>query len=102
MVSKSGRSIVLVGVAAVLTAAVVAGVAVAAAVASRVSSKMSSSQVVVPRKPVGNVKDAQGRFTGTLTQTHGKWKLAWKISYKDLANPVVVIADIHQGKPRHF
>ena len=102
MASKSVRSRFLIGVAALVAAAVVVDVAVAAAAAARVSSKMNSSQVVVPRKPIGNVKNAQGNFTGTLTQSHGGWKLAWKITYKDLANPVVVIADVHKGKPGHF
>lgn len=102
MVSKSGRSNVLVGIAAVLAAAVVAGVAVATAAAERVGAKMSSSQVVVPRKPIGHVKDARGIFAGSLTKTHGSWKLAWRITYAHLDKPVVVIADIHNGKPGHF
>ena len=68
----------------------------------KLSAKMDARQVVVPRKPKGNVAHATGTFTGTLTSSGSRWKLAWRITYRRLDHPSIVIADIHYGKPRHF
>src|SRR5262249_33176944 len=64
--------------------------------------RMDAKQVVVPRKPVGDVAHAAGTFVGTLTQKGQRWNLAWRINYANLAKPIVVNADIHQGKPKRF
>lgn len=74
----------------------------AAVTSLHASAKMDSRQVVVPRRPVGNVAHARGTFAGTLSRTGPRWRLAWRITYEKLANPVVVIADIHRGMPGHF
>jgi CHRD domain len=100
MVPRLSKSRTLLLVAALAITAVTAGFAVASTM--KVSAKMDSRQVVVPRKPLGNVANARGTFVGTLTRVGSRWKLAWQIKYEKLANPAVVIADIHRGKPRHF
>jgi hypothetical protein len=67
----------------------------------KVSATMTPGQVV-PKKPKGNVADATGTFTGTLTKGTKRWNLAWRLSYAKLDHPSIVIADIHYGKPGHF
>jgi len=67
----------------------------------KLAAKMNA-RAVVPTKPVGDVANAAGTFTGTLTQKDGRWKLSWKIVYSRLARPKIVIADIHYGRFRHF
>ncbi|HEU5211597.1 MAG TPA: CHRD domain-containing protein [Gaiellaceae bacterium] len=96
MLRKTGT---LVVVALILG---VAPAGLAAVTSLHASAKMDSQQVVVPRRPVGNVAHAKGTFVGTLSRTRAQWRLAWRITYEKLANPVVVIADIHRGKPGHF
>jgi hypothetical protein len=98
--SRLSKSRTLLVVAAVAITTVT--VAFAAADAMRLSAKMDARQVVVPRKPVGNVADATGTFRGTVTASGSRWKLTWRIAYAKLANPVVVIADIHRGRAKQF
>jgi hypothetical protein len=69
--------------------------------APTLSAAMAPGQVV-PSKPKGNVQGAKGSFTATLTNTGTNSKLAWRITYKKLDNPALVIADIHYGKPGRF
>jgi hypothetical protein len=67
----------------------------------KLSATMAPGQVV-PSKPRGNVAQATGSFTATLTNSGANSKLAWRITYKKLDNPALVIADIHYGKPGKF
>jgi hypothetical protein len=62
---------------------------------------MAAGQVV-PSKPKGNVASASGSFTGTLKQSGASSRLAWRITYRKLDHPTLVIADIHYGKPGNF
>src|SRR5262245_23738689 len=60
------------------------------------------SKQVVPQKPKGSVAHAAGSFKGTLSGNGAASKLAWRITYKKLDHPALVIADIHYGKPGKF
>jgi CHRD domain len=83
-------------------------VATGAALAARaetvkLSAKMDARQVV-PDKPKGNVARASGTFTGTLTgrSSVARWKLSWRLTYRNLDRPRIVVADIHYGKRGKF
>jgi hypothetical protein len=67
----------------------------------KLSAKMNARQVV-PHKPKGNVARATGTFTGTLAAGGLRRKLSWRITYRKLDHPRIVIADIHYGKPGQF
>jgi CHRD domain len=91
-------AIALVAVAVVITASAV----VAATQTNRLSAKMDPHQVV-PKKPRGHVGLARATLTGTLRSTSSsRWNLAWKITYRHLDHPSIVVSDIHYGKPGHF
>ena len=81
--------------------AVAASALGAAAQTIGLSAKMDARQVV-PQKPKGKVARATGTFTGTLTGGGSRWKLAWRITYRRLDNPSIVVADIHYGKRGKF
>jgi CHRD domain len=68
----------------------------------KVSANMTARQVVKPRKPRGDVAHAFGTFVGTLKSSGSRWSLAWRITYRRLDQPKIVIADIHYGKPGQF
>jgi hypothetical protein len=68
----------------------------------KLSAKMDARQVVVPRKPKGNVAHASGTLAGTLTASGSRWKLTWRIAYSRLDHPSIVVADIHYGRPGKF
>jgi CHRD domain len=80
----------------------VASAGTAGVTATKLSARMDSRQVVVPTRPRGDVEDATGRFVGSLARDGSQWWLAWRITYSNLDNPSVVIADIHRGKPGKF
>jgi len=88
---------VLVAVALAVTATALG----AATQTMKLSANMNARQVV-PQKPKGNVARASGNFTGTLTGSGKSSKLSWKITYRSLDHPTIVVADIHYGKPGHF
>ena len=92
--------------AALLAAAVVALEAATAGTAGvsplKLSADMDSRQVVVPSRPRGDVEDATGKFVGTLARNGSRWWLAWRITYRKLDHPSVVIADMHRGKRGKF
>jgi CHRD domain len=100
MVTRLSKLRALLVVGALAMIAVTAGFAAAKSV--KVRATMTSGQVVVPRKPFGDVRDATGTFAGTLAQSRARWWLAWKITYRNLDHPIIVIADIHRGKPGKF
>ena len=70
------------------------------------SANMTAGQVVTPAnrpwRPPANVRDARGRFTGTLTIGGGARRLQWRITYRDIGRSTLEIADIHLGKPGRF
>jgi hypothetical protein len=66
-------------------------------------SAQMDSRHVVPSKPKGNVARATGTFSGSLAGSGGAaWKLSWRVTYRKLDHPRIVIADIHYGKPGKF
>jgi hypothetical protein len=89
-------------IATAATIAAASGVAFAgSAEAIKLSARMDARQVV-PQKPKGNVARATGTFTGTLGGSGSVRKLSWKITYRNLDHPSIVIADIHYGKRGKF
>jgi CHRD domain-containing protein len=65
-------------------------------------SAMMNARQVVPNKPKGDVARARGTLKATLSGSGARWKLSWKMTYRKLDHPRLVIADIHYGKPRKF
>jgi CHRD domain len=85
-----------------VTLAFLAATAAFAGVSTMTLSASMNPRQVVPDQPRGKVAHATGLFVGTLSQSGPRWKLAWRISYRKLDHPVIVIADIHRGKPGKF
>jgi hypothetical protein len=94
------------------TAAVIAsGVLLAPALASaagrqavRLSATMTPAQVVTPANKAWHVPAALDHAHGSLSaalSADGR-KLSWKLSYANLGERVLVIADIHTGKSGRF
>jgi hypothetical protein len=73
----------------------------AGAATAKLSATMNARQVV-PQKPKGNVANARGTFVGMLRSSGSRWQLSWRVTYKNLDRPRLVIADIHYGKPGRF
>jgi CHRD domain len=67
----------------------------------KLSAKMNPRQVV-PNKPKGDVARARGTLTARLSGAGARWKLSWKVTYRKLDHPTLVIADVHYGKPGKF
>ena len=67
----------------------------------KLSAKMNARQVV-PTKPKGNVARARGTLKATLSGAGARWKLSWRVTYRKLDHPRLVIADVHYGKPGKF
>jgi hypothetical protein len=85
-----------------IAALVVTGVAFGGKSAPGTLSASLGAKQVVPQKPKGNVAQASGAFSGTLSGTGTTRKLSWQIKYSKLDHPTLVIADIHYGKPGKF
>src|SRR5262245_38925416 len=70
----------------------------------KMSSAMTPDQVVTVRsKPwrvPPTVKRAKGVLTGLMPTSGGQ--ISWKITYANIGNPALVIADIHLAKPGQF
>jgi CHRD domain len=98
--SRHGRKLQLFLAGAV--ALVVTGAALGASTAPLSLSSRLGVRQVVPHKPKGNVAHAAGTFAGSLRSTGSRWKLSWRLAYRGLDHPSIVIADIHYGKPGKF
>jgi hypothetical protein len=99
MARISRKSVTALAAAALASGA--AGGALAASAPANLKASMNALQVV-PNGPRANLAHASGMFRGTLSRSGSGWKLAWRITYRDIGTPIITIADIHRGKPGHF
>ena len=100
MTRSKNKKVIALGIATI--ALIASGAALGGSTGSvRLSAKMNARQVV-PKKPKGNVAHARGTLTAALSGEGKSWKLKWRLTYRRLDHPTLVIADVHYGKPGKF